>query len=215
MKQFKCILFDLDGTLANTFPGILHSYQYAAKQINIPLPTEKIVGEAIGAPLAEVFRKRFALSEDVVEKALYHYRKYYAESGIHEVEHYDGMSDTLFELKRRGYVLGVTTLKKESFAKEILSELGVAQYFDIIIGMDNKDVLTKAGMIEKAMKELSVSNEETCLVGDSSYDAIGAQEAKVSFIAVTYGFGFKMGNCDIGYETVSVAHEPKQLLDII
>lgn len=215
MNQFKCILFDLDGTLANTFPGILHSYQHAAKQIDIPLPTEQIVGEVIGAPLAEVFRKRFTLSEEIVEKALYHYRKYYAENGLHEVEHYTGMSDTLSELKKRGYLLGVTTLKKESFAKEILSELGLSQYFDIIIGMDDKDALTKSGMIKKAMHILSVSNGETCLVGDSSYDAIGAEEAEISFIAVTYGFGFSSDTVDVGYNVVATIYNPEQLLNVL
>lgn len=211
MKNYKCILFDLDGTLANTFPGILHSYQYAAEKIGLPLPTEQIVGEVIGAPLADVFRKKFGLSEDILEKALYYYRKYYAENGLHEVKQYDGMSDTLAELKKRGYLLGVTTLKKESFAKDILSDLELAHYFDVIIGMDDKDVLTKSGMIKKAMEQLCVSESETLLVGDSSYDAIGAEEVNVSFIAVTYGFGFHTKKDIEMYKCVGVIGVPEEL----
>lgn len=212
MMKYKCILFDLDGTLVNTFPGILHSYQYAAGKIGIPLLTEEIVGEVIGAPLAEVFRKRFSLSEDMVEEALFHYRKYYAESGLHEIEHYDGMLDTLIALKKRGYLLGVATLKKESFAKEILSKLGLAQYLDVIIGMDDKDSLTKAGMITKAMDMLAVSEVETVLLGDSSYDAIGAEAAGVDFIAATYGFGFAKKEDVVIYNHVGVISIPLELL---
>ena len=58
MKKYSCVLFDLDGTLANTFPGIFHSYQYAAKMMELSLPTEQIVGELIGAPLTEVYEKK-------------------------------------------------------------------------------------------------------------------------------------------------------------
>lgn len=215
MKKYNCVLFDLDGTLANTFPGILHSYQHAAQMTGFPIPTEQIVGEVIGAPLAEVFRKRFALEETETNEALQCYRDYYAKKGVSEVWHYEGMTETLAELKKRGYSIGVTTLKKESFAKEMLTQLGLSQYFDIIIGMDDKDHLTKSEMIKKAMGILGVAEESTILVGDSSYDAIGAREANVNFIAVTYGFGFKSVEDVKQYSSVGVVKEPIEILEIL
>lgn len=212
MKKYKCILFDLDGTLINTFPGTVHSYQYAAAHIGIPIPTEQIVSELISIPLLEVFRKRFFLSEDMIEKAVYFYRKYYAENGLHEVVHYDGMLDTLIELKKRGYLLGVATLKKEFFAKTILFERGLMQYFDIVVGMDDKDVLTKSEMIKKTIVELDILEKDTLLVGDSCYDALGAKEANVDFIAVTYGFGFRSTEEVVAYNHVGIIHTPSELL---
>lgn len=215
MKKYNCVLFDLDGTLANTFPGILHSYQHAAKKTGFPIPTEQIVGELIGAPLEEVFRKRFALTEVEAKESLCYYREYYASKGISEVEHYDGMEETLAELKKRGYRIGVTTLKKESFAKEMLNQMRLSQYFDIIIGMDDKDHLTKSDMIKKAMNILNASEDATVLVGDSSYDAIGAVEAKVDFIAVTYGFGFEDIKDVIQYEFIGSVKKPIEILEIL
>lgn len=215
MRKYNCVLFDLDGTLVNTFPGILHSYQHAAKMTGFPIPTEQIVGEVIGAPLAEVFRKQFVLGESEIKEALQWYRDYYAKKGLSEVLQYEGMEETLVELKRRGYSIGVTTLKKESFAKEMLEQFGLSKYFDVIIGMDDKDQLTKSEMVKKALGILEVSEDSAILVGDSSYDAIGAWEANVNFIAVTYGFGFKSVEDVNNYSFIGVVREPMEILSIL
>lgn len=191
MKKYNCIIFDLDGTLANTYPGIFNSYHYACETMGIELPTDAVVGAAIGAPLLEVFEKRFHLDRAVATTATEHYRKYYAEKGIHEANAYQGMQETLKYLKENGYLVAVATLKKEEFAKDILNELKLAEYFDVIVGMNAGDSLTKAQMLEKVCTMLKVDKTGAVLIGDSSYDAIGAFEANMDFIAVTYGFGFK------------------------
>lgn len=213
MNKYTCILFDLDGTLANTFPGILHSYQYAAKKMGLTEPNEKIVGEAIGAPLAEVFIKRFNLNVTDASLAMTHYRQYYMNNGVIEVEPYNGIKETLSQLKSLGFYLGVTTLKKESFAIEIINRLDIAQNFDVIIGMDENDILTKSQMIKKALDLLQQKPESALLVGDSSYDAIGAKEANIDFIAVTYGFGFKQEEDAATYDHVAIIKAPLQLVD--
>lgn len=215
MKKYKCVLFDLDGTLANTFPGILHSYQHAARMTGYAIPTEKVVGELIGAHLASVFKDTFKLDDERAKIALDHYRDYYAREGLHEAELYENMDVTLKSLKDKGYFVAVTTLKKETFAKVMLEDLGVAKYFDVIIGMDDKDGLTKAGMLEKAMNIAGASERETVLVGDSSFDERGAVETGTDFIAAAYGFGYK--TVDEAKETKSVAviEKPMDLLDIL
>lgn len=215
MDKYKCILFDLDGTLVNTFPGILHSYEYAASKMNLPAPTEKIVNEAIGAPLAEVFREKFQLDEEQVTVAMQHYRERYAEKGIYEVENYPRMTEVIKQLKEKGLFIGVATLKKEEFAKEMLMNLGMSEYLDVIVGMDGKDKLTKAGMIQKALKLMQQKSSEAVLVGDSFYDAVGAEEAGIDFIGVTYGFGFKTEEDVQQYKNVGTVNLPIDILDII
>lgn len=211
----KCVLFDLDGTLANTFSGILHSYQYAAEMTGYPIPTEKVVGELIGAHLASVFKDTFKLDDERAKIALDHYRDYYAREGLHEAELYVGMEVTLKTLKERGYFVAVTTLKKETFAKVMLEDLGIAKYFDVIIGMDDKDGLTKAGMLEKVMRIAGVSGEETVLVGDSSFDEKGAIEAGTDFIAASYGFGYKSKEEAKATKAVGVIEKPIELLEML
>ena len=121
----------------------------------------------------------------------------------------------LKELKKRGYLLAVATLKAEKFAIPMLESLGVAKYFDIIHGVDDKDTRTKASLIELCMHELNVSTKETALVGDSSHDAVGAKKAGVDFIAALYGFGFKSDLDTAPYSPVGVMKTPKDLLEIV
>lgn len=215
MKKYSCVMFDLDGTLANTFSGILNSYRYACQKMELNSPTETVVGEAIGAPLLEVFERRFCLEHETALLAVMHYREYYATNGIYEVKTYDKMEEVLKELKMRGYMLAVATLKKESFAVEILRTLGLYQYFDIVVGMNDGDSLTKSQMLDKVINTLSCDKSTSLLVGDSSYDAIGADESKIDFIGVTYGFGFTNKEEISNYKNVGVIDNPIELIKIL
>ncbi len=212
MKHYSCILFDLDGTLADTFSGILHSYEFAAEKLGLPVPTEKIVNEVIGAPLAEVFREHFNMDEERVREAIFYYRKEYAKEGILRAKAYAGMEETLRNLKESQKCIGVTTLKNEEFAKQMLKNMNLDCYMDVIIGMDGKDKLTKAMLITKAISQLNQKKESTVLVGDSCYDAVGAKEAGIDFIGVTYGFGFKTKEDIAEYENVGAIKHPIEIL---
>lgn len=215
MNSYSCILFDLDGTLVNTFSGIMHSYQYAAKRMGLPLPTEKLVNEAIGAPLAQVFADKFDLDEAGVREAVAHYREEYARNGILGAEVYPEIRELLQYLSDNQFKIGVATLKNEEFAKKMLDNLGLAQYIDVIVGMDGKDKLTKAMLIDKALKILEKCQIESVLVGDSSYDAEGAKEAGISFIGVTYGFGFKSVEDVYQYVDAVAVVSPLEIKNIV
>ena len=211
--MYKCVLFDMDGTLVNTYQGIFNSYQYAFHKMNLPFPGEKFVGKSIGAPLLSVFRETCGLTDEQAAEAVKFYREYYASKGKSEADVYDGISESLKALKDNGILLGVATLKRESFAVEILNELKLQDYFDIVCGIDENDHLTKADLINKCIWKLGVSDSETILVGDSEYDADGARLAGVDFLAVLYGFGFK--DPDTVHNLDSTAHTAYEVADII
>ena len=193
--MIKCVLFDMDGTLVNTYEGIYHSYEYALKNMNLKFDGNNFVGKVIGAPLLSVFKEHFLLPEEDVMKAIEYYRKYYSTFGKRQVEMYNGLENVLIKLKNKGFLLGVATLKRETFAKEILNNLNLYQYFDIVYGIDENDKLKKADLILKCINYLNVYSNETILVGDSEYDMVGAQEAGTNFLGVLYGYGFKGVKC--------------------
>jgi len=191
MTKYKAVLFDLDGTLADTSLGIINCHRYTLSQMGRPSPSDELLLKVIGAPLMETYKNRFGFSPDEAKKAVEIYRERYADKGVCEAFLYEGMASLLRQLLRNDYRLGVATLKKEEFAVQLLEFLGVADCFDVIKGMDRLDHLTKKDNIIRCMKEMKLSESQVVLVGDSPYDAIGAKEAGVSFIGVTYGFGFK------------------------
>ena len=124
---------------------------------------------------------------------------------------YPGMLDALRTLKRKGYKLGVATLKAEQFVKVMLKEMAVADLFDVIYGMDDQDTRTKSGLIELCMETAGISAEQTVLVGDSIHDQNGAIEQGVSFVGVSYGFGF--GNQNV--YSFPVCSTAKEIVDTI
>lgn len=189
-KPYECVLFDMDGTLVDTYPGIFASYQFAMSEMKKSFGGETFVRQAIGAPLMWVFKQLCGMKHSEAEKAVICYRRYYAQKGKNLVRAYDGMEKTLMQLKKTGCYLGVATLKKELFAKEILKEQGLLRYFDAVCGMDENDRLTKADLIRIGMQNANSAKSQTVLVGDSTFDAAGAKEIGIDFLAVTYGFGF-------------------------
>lgn len=215
MKKYDCILFDLDGTLANTYEGIFNSYKYTAEQMNLVLPTDKLVNEAIGAPLTTVFKEKFDLSGKDVDTATMLYRARYAEKGIYEAKVYPQMEELLFKLKQLGFKLGVATLKKEAFAVRMLEKLELEKYFDVIVGMDDNDTLDKKKIVLQAITYLDKQVDTTILIGDSIFDYVGATEANVGFIGVTYGFGIKKGDTLEGNNILAIVDEPLEVLNYI
>ena len=189
--MYKCVIFDMDGTLVDSYEGIFNAYRWTMEQMRLPFTGDRLVRKAIGAPLPYVFERLCGMENEQVQQAVGYYRAYYGDKGKQECRVYEGMEETLKELKKAGCFLGVATLKKEGFAKEILETCGLLPYFDAVCGMDDADRLTKAELIERCRQAAGTSREETVLVGDSEFDALGAEQAGVAFLAVTYGFGFR------------------------
>ena len=189
----------MDGTLADTSPGILNSHRYAHKKMGRPQPSTNILRSVIGGPLLNTYISRFSFSETTAREALNHYRYYYAKKGFLEADLYPGMKETLIKLQAKGYCLGVATLKAERFVKTMLENLGIAEYFDVIYGMDEADTRTKAQLIKMCMQSMGVCTSETTMVGDSIHDLKGAEQVGVAFIGVSYGFGFNADEKIAGY----------------
>ena len=189
--MYKCILFDMDGTLVNSFEGIRHAYQAAFAAVSKPVPGEAFVRNVIGAPLPQAFAGLAKLTIQETKRAVRAYREYYQSKGKYEVYVYPEVSETLRLLKEKGGFLAVATLKRESFALEMLEHLGLLHCMDAVCGADEDDSFTKADLIYMGMKKAGAGGKETLLVGDTHYDARGARETGVDFLAVTYGFGFR------------------------
>ena len=119
------VLFDLDGTLVNSSPGILAAFHFAFERLQLPLLTDKELSTFIGPPLEVTFAQYFTEKDDI-DHAIQTFREYYNQKGVHQVSLYPGIADLLEELNRLGYSLYVTTSKHEPMAQLMLTELGTA-----------------------------------------------------------------------------------------
>ena len=190
MKAYHTVIFDLDGTLADTSEGIYNCIRYAQMKMGLPPITSEQMRSHIGPPMHESYERNFHLSGADLEKAVSFHKEYALTKGLFEASLYDGIPKLLSQLKEQGFHVAVATLKYEETAQKMLTFLKIAHYFDVICGTLSDVKLTKAQLLEKCIQLCHGTKETSLLVGDSSYDALGAHDAGIDFLGVTYGFGF-------------------------
>lgn len=190
--MYRAILFDLDGTLTQSGEGITKSVQYALEKLGKPEPDLKKLEVFVGPPLLQQFMKYAGLDEETAVKAVEYYRERYTDVGIFENRPYPGVEEMLEGLKRKGYILAVASSKPERFVHKILDHFHLTGYFQEIVGSEmNGGRTSKAEVIEEALSRLHMSGcrKDVIMVGDKEHDVLGAREAGISCVAVSYGYG--------------------------
>ncbi len=207
MKQY--ILFDLDGTLTESAPGIINSLKYALERLGVTDYDRTILDKFIGPPLAVSFEKFFGFKGEKCNNAIKIYREYFSEKGLFENSVYAGVEDMLARLKSAGLKLAVATSKPEVFARRILEKFGLSGYFEVICGipLDNEK-MTKAQVIDRAVAELNAADKQAVLmVGDRDYDVAGAHQNGIECMGVTYGYGSRSELESAGAEYIAASAE--------
>lgn len=189
--MFDTILFDLDGTLIDSAEGITRSVAYAAEKMGVPVPSPSELRAFIGPPLIDSFVERMGFDRTRAEQAVLFYRERFASKGIYESSLYDGIPEMLGRLAAAGKTLMIATSKPEVYAKDILSDLGLANMFAFIGGslLDNTRT-GKGEVIAHVLRENNLSsNPGILMVGDRLHDIAGAKENRLASMGVLYGFG--------------------------
>lgn len=190
MLDYKFILFDLDGTLSDSAPGIINSVKYALESQGLPIPSEKQLRKFVGPPLYESFRDFCGQSLAESDVSVRLFRIYFRDRGIMENAMYAGVPEMLDALKRGGKKLALATSKPEEFARNIISRYGIGEYFDYLAGstMDESRI-KKADVVAYVMEILGAKPSECLMVGDRSHDVHGAAEHGMDCMGVLYGYG--------------------------
>ncbi len=184
------ILFDLDGTLTESGPGIISSVRYALEKMGGPVLDDDALGRFIGPPLLDSFRDFCGFDPAEVTVAIAAYREYYATDGQYENAVYDGIPELLASLRAAGRTLAVATSKAEVFAESILDHFALTEHFATIVGSELDGRRTaKADIITEALARLGRPTAGTVMIGDRSHDVRGAATVGVGSIGVLWGYG--------------------------
>ena len=189
--MYHTILFDLDGTLTDSGPGITNSVAYALKKWNIEEKDINVLRKFVGPPLDVSFAKYYGFSKEKCVQAIQYYREYYLTKGIYENQVYDGMEDLLKWLRDTGRRAIVATSKPEPSAIHVLEYFHMDSYFDIIAGatMDGSRV-EKSDVIRYALDRAGIRDlSGVVMVGDRENDIQGAKANGLDSIGVLYGYG--------------------------
>ena len=190
--RFDAVIFDFDGTVADTSGGILESIGYALRQMGKPALQPQQMRRFIGPPLLHSFQTIAGLSAAEAIKAVELYRiNYEKNGGMFKLRFYDGLLPLVRELQAHGIRTGIASAKPDIFIHAILRHFNAEDYFDCAKGITLEECCTdKSDVIRSVIRSLSVREPSRVLmVGDTLYDVEGAVSVGAAAAAVLYGFG--------------------------
>jgi len=181
------ILFDVDGTLFDSIPTILESFQETFFELNETYPGNKKIKSKIGSNLYNILGDY--VSPKKLENATEIYRNIYLtkqDSGI--ISLFPDVIEVLEYLKQTNYILGIVTSKMRKHTVELLQQKNVQNYFQIVIGSEDVEKhKPHPDPLFKAVNDLKGNIDETIYIGDALIDFQAAKNAKMDFVAVTTG----------------------------
>ncbi|MBR3987978.1 MAG: HAD hydrolase-like protein [Clostridia bacterium] len=191
MPKYDYILFDLDGTISESAPGIRKCIELTLEKLGKPAPDLSDYSKFIGPPLADTFSGLCGLSKEDTQKALVIYQDFYKVYGLKANRLYDGIEDLLKKLKASDAKIAVCSSKQQKPADNVCDFLRITEYFDAICGSaPDGSRKEKEEVIPYTVNVLGGKiTDKVVMIGDTRFDAKGARLNGVDFIGVNYGYG--------------------------
>lgn len=204
---YDYVLFDLDGTLSASAPGIKRCIELTMEKMGREIPDLSDYSRYIGPPLITTFQKLCGLSLEDAKVALSIYLDYYETEGEPRNSLFEGTMHLLERLKESNAKVAVCTSKNEISAKNVCDLLGITAQLDALCGSDHSTGRReKEDIIPYAMETLGAEKgDKVVMIGDTHFDAKGAAYNGVDFIGVTYGYGKKETMIEAGAEVFAAS----------
>ena len=210
----KLLIFDLDGTLADTIYTIRDAVNMCMEHYGFPtfdyLQVRANVGNGVTVLMKKSLPKEIATDEERFPSILEYFR------GCYRLTHdkidgcYDGLYDVVMELKNRGYSLAVLSNKPDALVKSIIDKLFPKETFSFVAGQTEFPVKPDPTVPTMIANELGVRLEECCFIGDSEVDVLTAKNSGMTSVAVSWGFRDRAAIIDADV----IIDEPTQLLTL-
>jgi phosphoglycolate phosphatase len=188
-QSLPTLIFDLDGTLTDSKPGILGCLREVleARKISGYGPLDRFIGPPVEEWAAALLPHGSAEDHAALARD---YRTCYDRAGWSNNSVYPCVVDMLAELRSNGYPLYVCTSKHEHFAVRILKSFGIAQHFNAIYG-DRIDYAShsKSDLLALILNEHAIDRASVWMVGDRSFDIEAAHNNGIRCLAAAWGYG--------------------------
>lgn len=192
-EPWTCILFDLDGTIADSAPGITASLGYMFEELGLPVPSHEELLAWVGPPILDSFRDLAGMDAVESAQALAIYRRHYLENGARDSSIFAGIPALLKDIHRAGVPLSLATSKPEFPASVILDNANLTQYFRVLAGSSIDEIRSaKKDVIAEAMQRfemIGVDTSRPVMVGDRKHDVEGAAAHGIPTVMVEWGYG--------------------------
>ena len=199
MKQKLTILFDLDGTLVDTAPDLMHAHNHVMKKFGYPTKsTEEIrslVGQGAGAMLGRSIwgqaKKEFSKVQDekIKKEMVKDFVDFYGKNIVNESTLVNGVSDFLIWSKNNKISMAVCTNKQEHLAVDLLKKIGIYDFFEYVAGHNTFDYCKPDPRhLTSVIEILDGDIKKSLMIGDSETDANAAKAAGIPVILLEDGY---------------------------
>ncbi|WIB00166.1 HAD hydrolase-like protein [Curtobacterium sp. MCBA15_012] len=214
-RPYTAILFDLDGTISDSAPGILESMTHTFRTVGVPVPDTATLMSFVGPPIMDTFRIAMGMDEEQADHTLAVYREHYLSHGALDSAMFPDVDVVLRTLHEAGLPISTATSKPETPATLILDHYGLLPWIDVVTGASDDEVRSaKADVVEEALRRLAARGDDVSrpvLVGDRMHDVEGAQVHGVPVVFAAWGYGAP----EEAAGTVAQAATPLDLLPIL
>ena len=189
--SYKNFLFDLDGTLIDSAPGIEASFYIAYLKI-YSTACPQIITTFIGPPIDQVLTAvNGETNLEIINRFVDAFKHHYDSEGYKKSKLYDDVELVLDVLSKKNFNLYIATNKRVKPTNLILEYLSIGKYFNDIYCPDIFDIKfsNKTDLIAHILKTNSLLLTETIMIGDTKHDGLAADENKIDFALVEYGYG--------------------------
>jgi len=187
--KIDLIIFDLDGTLVNSIPDLTNAINHVATHNNMAVYSEIEVSEIVGSGITKLIERAFNVNKDDLSFSQYldSFINFYSQNHSHHSHLYNNVKETLEHFKSKK--LAILSNKLQPFTKQIVVDLNINNYFDLVIGA-TKDLAKKpsAEPINYILQKLKIEPAAAIMIGDSEPDILAARSAGIHSVAVTYGY---------------------------
>ena len=194
-KNFKCVAFDLDGTLIDSGPDLLDSLNFVLQNNHLNTINSSIIGNLVGGGAEAMIRRGYAylnkkLDEKIIPELINQFLEYYESNCTKKTKLYPNILEILKSLKEKEIKICICTNKRQYLAEKIIKELQIDNFFDLIVG-SQKSIQLKPSteMLEIFLKKLLLKPKDVIFIGDSTKDIIPANILGMTSIFVKYGYG--------------------------
>ena len=196
LSPFSCVLWDVDGTIADATPGIFPRLREVFAQFGLPEPDQSVLHRWVGPPMYESFQELAGLSPEKASEALTAYRALAARDGYAaSVDIYPGVPDVIRAVAAAGIPQSTASTKPENQVRAILEHNELLELFTAVSGARAGEVGrsdSKKEVIGWALERLAAAGADVTrpvLIGDRHHDVEGAAEVGIPVIFAEWGFG--------------------------